>query len=148
MSKLCYLKKYEDKIKRNQSNNTNGKEILFRDESYKIIGACYEVYNDKGNGFLEAVYQECLWIEFRNQKIPFIEKPVLELEYKGEKLTQTYQPNFICYNEIILELKAMKTIAGEHRAQVTNYLKATGKRLGVIINFGHFPKLESERIVL
>jgi len=123
------------------------KEILYKEESYKIIGACFEVYKDKGNGFLEAVYQECLGIEFKEQGISFLEKPTLELCYKGQILNQTYQPDFICFKEIIVELKAVKVLTDEHRAQVHNYLKATGKRLGILVNFGHYPKLEHERII-
>lgn len=122
-------------------------EILFKNESYKIIGACFEVYKEKGTGFLETVYQECLAMEFDEQEIPFSEKPSLKLHYKGKKLKQTYEPDFLCYNEIILEIKAVKQIADEHRAQVVNYLKATGKKLGLLINFGHFPRIEQERFV-
>lgn len=122
-------------------------EILFKDESYKIIGACFEVYNGMGNGFLEAVYQECLRKEFRNQRIPFIEKPKLEIFYKNDKLEQYYEPDFLCYNEIILEIKAVKTLSDEHKAQVINYLKATDKRLGLLVNFGHFAKMEQERLL-
>jgi GxxExxY protein len=122
-------------------------EILFKDESYKIIGACFEVYNGMGNGFLEAVYQECLRKEFRIQRIPFIEKPKLEIFYKNDKLEQYYEPDFLCYNEIILEIKAVKTLNDEHKAQVINYLKATGKRLGLLVNFGHFAKMEQERLL-
>ena len=121
--------------------------ILFKEESYKIMGACFEVYKDKGNGFLEAVYQECLGIEFKEQEIPFIEKSTVKLHYKDRELSQTYQPDFICYGEIIVELKAVKKLSDEHRAQVHNYLKATGKKLGLIINFGHYPNVEYERIV-
>ena len=123
----------------------NTKEILYKEESYKIIGACFNVYKDKWPGFLEAVYQECLKIEFEFQNISFVEKTKLELEYRDKKLTQTYEPDFICYDKIIIELKS---ITNEHRAQLTNYLKATGKKLGLLLNFGHFPKLEYERIVL
>ena len=121
--------------------------LLYKDESYLIIGACFEVYNDKGSGFLEAVYQECLRLEFTHQAIPFQEKARLELEYKGEKLKQTYEPDYVCYEKIIVELKAVKEISNEHRAQVFNYLKATGIRLGVIVNFGAHPKLRYERII-
>ena len=124
------------------------KEIIFKQESYNIIGACFEVYKDKGNGFLEAVYQECLKHEFQFQNIPFIEKPKIEIWYKHTKLIQTYEPDFICYNEIILELKSVKTMATEHKAQILNYLKATRKKLGLLINFGHYPKLGYERILL
>ncbi|MFH1771823.1 MAG: GxxExxY protein [Candidatus Omnitrophota bacterium] len=122
-------------------------EIIFKEESYKIIGACIQVYNEKGNGFLEAVYQECLAIEFKEQAIPFVEKPKIDITYKRKTLRQTYEPDFLCFNEIIIELKATKSLADEHRAQILNYLKATGKRLGILINFGSYPKLTYERLV-
>jgi len=121
--------------------------IVFKDESYRIIGACFEVYKEKGNGFLEAVYQECLAIELAAQQIPFVEKPRLRLEYKGQTLKQEYEPDFLCYGEIILEIKAVKKLSDEHRAQVINYLKSTGKQLGLLVNFGHYPKIEHERFV-
>jgi len=124
-----------------------GTQIVFKEESYKIIGACFEVYKEKGNGFLEAVYQECLSIEFSEQGIPFVEKPRLRLDYKGRELRQTYEPDFLCFEEIIVEIKAVKRLADEHRAQVINYLKATGKQLGLLVNFGHYPKIEHERFV-
>jgi len=121
--------------------------ILFKEESYQIIGACFEVYKEKENGFLEAVYQECLSIEFVDQNIPFIEKPRLRLNYKGRELKQTYEPDFLCFQEIIVEIKAVKQLANEHRAQVINYLKSTGKQLGLLVNFGHRLKIEYERFV-
>jgi GxxExxY protein len=124
-----------------------GIDIVFRDESYKIIGACFAVYKEKGNGFLEAVYQECLALEFSEQRIPFVGQPKLRLKYKGQDLRQSYEPDFECYGQIIVELKAVKNLADEHRAQIINYLKATGKQLGLLINFGHFPKIEHERFV-
>lgn len=118
-------------------------EILFKEESYRIIGACFEVYKEKGNGFLEAVYQECLAKEFRYQGIPFLEKPRVPLFYKGDPLVQFYEPDFLCFDEIILEIKAVKILADEHRAQTINYLKSTGKKLGILVN--HYPKIEHER---
>jgi len=121
--------------------------ILFKDESYRIIGACFEVYKEKGNGFLEAVYQECLALEFFDQEVPFVEQPRLGLEYKGRKLKQIYEPDFLCFGEIIVEIKAVKQLADEHRAQAINYLKSTGKQLALLVNFGHFPKIEHERFV-
>jgi len=124
-----------------------GTEIIFKEESYRIMGACFEVYKEKGNGFLEAVYQECLSMEFARQGISFVEKPRLQLDYKGQELRQTYEPDFICFDEIIVEIKALKSLADEHRAQIINYLKATGKQLGVLVNFGHHPRLEYERFV-
>ncbi len=121
--------------------------MLYKEESYKIIGACFEVYKEKGNGFLEAVYQECLAIEFARQHISFVEKPRLRLSYKGQDLRQFYEADFICFNEIIVEIKAVKCLTDEHRAQVINYLKATGMQLGLLVNFGHYPKIEHERYI-
>ena len=121
-------------------------EIICRNESYAIIGACFEVYNSKGCGFLEPVYHECLAIEFEHQRIPAISKPSLTLSYRKRTLLQTYQPDFICFGKIILELKTASALADEHRAQLLNYLHATGFELGLLVNFGHYPGLEYERI--
>jgi GxxExxY protein len=121
--------------------------ILYQEESYRIMGACFEVYKEKGCGFLEAVYQECLEIEFRLQGIPYVSQSSLNLAYKGQPLKQRYQPDFLCFDLIILEIKAVSHLTDEHRAQVHNYLKATGLRLGLLVNFGHHPLLEHDRIV-
>jgi GxxExxY protein len=123
------------------------REISFKEEIYRIIGACFEVYNELGSGFLEAVYQEALGHEFQLQGIPFLEKPRIELHFKGIKLEQTYEPDFLCYGEIIVELKAAKSLVDDHRARVINYLKATRKKLGLLVNSGHHPGLEHERLV-
>ncbi len=123
-------------------------EIIYREESYKIMGACFEVYKEKGCGFLEAVFQECLEFELSDQRIPFVAHPSLQLTYKGRPLKQTYSPDFICYGKIVVEIKAVSALIDEHRAQVHNYLRATGHRLGLLVNFGHFPKVEFERIAL
>lgn len=123
-------------------------ELIYRDESYRIMGACFEVYKEKGCGFLEAVFQECLEMELDDQGIPFVAHPPLALNYKGRRLKQTYTPDFICYGKIIVEIKAVTALTAEHRAQVHNYLRATDHRLGLLVNFGHFPKVEAERIVL
>jgi GxxExxY protein len=101
-----------------------------------------------GCGFLEAVYQECLEIEFVSQGIVFRPQVDLALQYKGKTLQQVYIPDFVCLDKIILEIKAVKELAPEHRAQVHNYLHATGYKLGLLVNFGHYPKVEYERIVL
>ncbi|HBF34613.1 TPA: GxxExxY protein [Candidatus Sumerlaeota bacterium] len=122
--------------------------ILYKDESYGIQGAIFEVYREMGSGFLENVYQECLENEFNRLHIPFCSQPELTLHYKGAPLQQHYKPDFICYDKIIVELKATKNIAPEHRAQVFNYIKATQFRLGLLVNFCHYPKAEIERIVL
>ena len=124
------------------------KELIYKEESYRIVGACFEVYREKGCGFLEAVYQECLEIELEMRGILFVPKQELSLSYKGRPLKSKYVPDLLCYGKIIVELKAVKELADEHRAQVHNYLKATGHRLGLLVNFGHYPKVEYERIVI
>jgi len=121
-------------------------EIIYKSESYAIIGASFEVYNEKGCGFLEPVYQECLGIEFEYQRIPAIAKPSLTLSYRGRILKQTYEPDYVCFEKIIVELKAVSGLTDEHRAQLLNYLHTTGFELGLVVNFGHYPKLEYERI--
>ena len=121
--------------------------IIHRLESYELMGACFEVYKDKGSGFLEAVYQECLEIELTTRKVHFKPQPQLALTYKGQALKTKYIPDFLCFGKIILEIKAVKQLTDEHRAQVLNYLKATGMRLGLLVNFGHYPGMEYERLV-
>jgi GxxExxY protein len=122
--------------------------LIYRDEAYRIVGACFEVYKEKGCGFLEPVYQECLSLEFRLQEIPVVAQRSVSLEYKGHPLGHTYTPDFVCFNEIIVEIKAVSALADEHRAQVINDLHATGMELGLLVNFGHYPKLEWERLVV
>jgi len=122
--------------------------IIFKEESYAIQGAIFDVYREMGCGFLEAVYQECLEKELRMRKIPFMSQQVLKLYYRGKELKQTYKPDFICYNQIIIELKAVKKLAPEHKAQVLNYLKATGIKLGLLVNFGDYPKAAITRLAL
>lgn len=121
-------------------------DLIYKEECYRIIGACFEVYKDKGCGFHEPVYDDCLEIELGLQGIPFDTKSALELHYKGHLLRHHYTPDFICFGKIILEIKAVSAIADEHRSQVLNYLAATGFELGLLVNFGHYPKLEWERI--
>lgn len=123
-------------------------KILYAQECYAIQGAVFTVYREMGSGFLEAVYQECMEKELSTCSIPFISQRELKLYYKGEALDQTYRPDLICFCKIIVELKAVKEICPEHRAQVFNYLKASGLKLGLIVNFGHYPKVQIERIVL
>ena len=122
------------------------RELLYKEESYRIVGACFTVYNDKGAGFLEQVYQECLEIELAHPGIPFDSQAELTLRYRGHCLKQTYVPDFVCFSDIILEIKAVTGITDEHRAQVINYLKATGCPLGLLVNFGAHSRLEYERI--
>jgi GxxExxY protein len=122
-------------------------ELVLKEECYRIMGACFEVYKEKGAGFAEPVYQECLELELLLQAIPFRRKVELSLEYKGKPLTCKFIPDFICYEAIIVEIKSVTDLCDEHRAQVHNYLKATGFKLGLLVNFGHYPKIEYERIV-
>lgn len=122
-------------------------DLIFQQECYAILGACFEVYKDKGCGFHEPVYQECLGIEFEHCRIPAIAQPGLSLEYRGRLLVQQYFPDFVCFGKVILELKSVVAITDDHRAQVLNYLKAGTFKLGLLVNFGHYPKLEYERIV-
>jgi GxxExxY protein len=121
-------------------------ELLYKQESYKIIGACYEVYNELGCGYLEAVYQEALEREFQLQNIPYKRESILEILYKGEPLKKKYSADFICYEKIIVELKALSTLLTDHESQVLNYLKATGYKLGILVNFGE-PSLRYKRMV-
>jgi GxxExxY protein len=122
-------------------------KLLHEEDSYQIIGACFEVCKEKGCGFLEPVYQECIEIELRLRAIPFIAQQSLALEYKGCVLKSKYEPDLICFERIIVELKAVTELCDERRAQVQNYLKATGLKLGLLVNFGHYPKVQIERIV-
>ena len=123
-------------------------ELFCKEECYAIQGAIFEVYRQMGCGFLEAVYQECLEKELSVRGIPFASQPTLQLFYRGELLELTYKPDLVCYRQVIVELKAAKGIAPEHRAQMLNYLKATGLKIGLIVNFGHYPKVEIERFAL
>lgn len=122
--------------------------LIKQSETFAILGACFEVYRQKGCGFLEAVYQECLEIEFALRDVPARALVPLELEYKGHRLRKGYEADFICFDSVLLELKAVSRLADEHRAQVQNYLNATGLRVGLLVNFGHFPKVEHERFIV
>ncbi len=123
-------------------------ELLYKDESYAIIGACFNVYKNMGSGFLEPVYQECLEIEFERQKIPFEPQKELALKYQDRTLKQKYKPDFVCYGKIVVEIKAVEKIIDDHRSQMLNYLNATGFKLGLLVNFGHHPRMENERFIL
>ncbi|RXK55758.1 GxxExxY protein [Oleiharenicola lentus] len=124
------------------------KKLINEKETYRILGACFEVYKEKGCGFLEAVYQECLEHEFDLQQLPAKSQVTLPLTYKGRKLKKTYEADFICFDRVLLEIKAVSKLTDEHRAQLQNYLHATGLGVGLLVNFGHYPKVEHERYVL
>ena len=117
---------------------------IYPDEAYAIRGAIFEVYRELGNGFREEVYQQCLERELALRQIPFESKRELRIYYKGEPIEKTYVPDFVCYDKIIVEIKAVAALTGEHRAQLMNYLKLTHFRLGLLVNFGAYPKVTIE----
>jgi GxxExxY protein len=120
--------------------------ILYKDESYRIIGAALAVHNELGYGFLEAVYQEALEKEFSLEGVPYKREVLLPIYYKGELLSKNYIADFICYDKIIVELKAISAILSDHKAQILNYMKATNMELGILINFGE-KKLKYDRLI-
>lgn len=122
--------------------------IVYKQESYDIVGAAMYVYNKLGHGFLESVYQEALEIEFNRRNIPYEREKELQIVYDGVLLKQTYRADFLCYGKIIVELKAVSELDDSHKAQIYNHLHATGCRLGLLINFGSSDGLEYERKVL
>lgn len=122
--------------------------LLFEEATFRIRGAVFDVYRTMGPGFLEAVYQECLAIEFAERTIPFTALQPLAIEYKGRRLRQRYTPDFVCFDKVVLELKVARELAPEHRAQTLNYLRATGLRLGLLINFGAAREVGIERFAL
>ena len=121
--------------------------LYHSNESYAINGAAMQVYNVLEHGFLESVYQEALAIEFTKRGIPYQREKELKIYYDGKELQQTYRADFVCYDDIIVEIKAVSELDGSHRSQVYNYLKATGFKLGLLINFGHYNGIQIERKV-
>lgn len=122
--------------------------LLHAEETFKIRGALFEVYRTMGCGFLEAVYQECLELEFDKRGIAFEAQKPLALAYKGQPLKQVYVADFVCYQKLVVELKALRTLAPEHRAQTINYLRASSIKLGLLVNFGAPNGVEIERFAL
>lgn len=123
------------------------KDLLFKEGCYKDIGACMAVHRELGCGFLESVYQEALVIEFQHQEIPFIREKVIPVIYKGIILQSRFKADLTSYDNIIIELKALSALTSDHTYQVINYLKATGSRVGLLVNFGT-QSLEHHRYVL
>ncbi len=111
-------------------------DILYKDESYKIIGACMKVHSELGAGFLESVYQEALEKQFMKDAIPFEREKYLKIQFDGEQLKKTFKADFVCYDKIIVELKAASFIHSDNIDQTKNYLKSTKFQLGLIVNFG------------
>lgn len=126
----------------------NASGELYQQPGYDLMGAAFEVYNQLGHGFFEEVYHEGLELELTDRAIPFVSRMILPLFYKGRPMKKSYQTDLIVVGEIIVELKAVRALVAEHDAQLINYLKATRKRVGYLINFGAFPKLEWKRLVL
>ncbi len=122
--------------------------VYYKEESFKIVGAAMHVYNVLGPGFLEAVYQEALEIEFQRRDIPYEREKEIDVYYDGVLLKKKFQPDFVCYGKIIVELKAVMELDDQNRVQVYNYLKATNMKLGLLLNFGHSDELEYERKVI
>ena len=110
--------------------------FYYKVETYNIRGAIFAVHHELGNGFLERVYQDALEFEFKERGIPYEREKNIQIMYKGKPLGDPYRADFVCYNKIIVELKALSELDGTHRAQVINYLKATKMKLGLLINFG------------
>ena len=121
------------------------RNAIYPDECYAIRGAIYEVYRELGNGFREEVYQQCLEREFAARRIPFDAKRELRIFYKGEPIDKTYVPDFMCFDKVIVEIKAVEALAREHRAQLMNYLRLTKCRLGLLVNFAAYPKVAIEQ---
>lgn len=122
-------------------------ELIYKEEVFAIVGAAIKVHSELGPGFLEAVYQEAIEIELSWRKIPFTAQPPLSIYYCGKKLRKEYIPDLLCFDKIIVELKALDQLSGHEDAQVLNYLKATSFKVGVLINFGSHPRLEWKRLV-
>jgi GxxExxY protein len=121
-------------------------ELIYKDEVYQIIGAAMEVHNELSCGFLEAIYQEALELEFQHRKIPYIKEAKLNIYYKERLLNKYYEADFICVDKIIVELKALACLSLEHESQLLNYLKATNFKVGLLINFGR-QSLEYKRMI-
>jgi len=121
-------------------------EFLFKRETFQIIGAAMEVHKNLGCGFLEAIYQEALELELILRKIPFVHQKILPVYYKEYRLNKEYVADLICFDEIIVELKALSKISGKEESQLLNYMTATKTKVGLILNFGA-PSLEYKRMV-
>lgn len=125
-----------------------GNQLLYKDEVYAIQGAIFEVYKEMGNAWHEEVYQQCMERELGERGIPFDSKKTLQIYYKGKAIGKTYEPDLWCFGKIIVELKAVGALAEEHRRQMLNYLRITGCRLGLLVNFGAYPRVDIERYAL
>ena len=128
--------------------DNNYKDLLFKEEVYAIIGAAFEVYNNLGHGFLEAVYQEALAIEFQLRQVPFQEQFPVTITYKKQKLKTEYFADFLCYSKVLVEIKTQDYLVPKNEAQLINYMHGAKLPLGLLINLGNHLKLEWKRFVL
>lgn len=123
-------------------------KLILENETYAVAGAAIELHRTLGRGFLEKVYQEAMQLELTARSIPFEAKKRLDINYKGQSLSQKYFADLVCYEWIIVEIKALNNLSGKEEAQLINYLKATGPRAGLLFNFGSHGKLERKRLVI
>ena len=122
-------------------------ELLLKEEVYAVVGVAIEVHRELGSGFLEPVYQEAMEMELAERTIPFLAQQALSIRYKGRVLVKQYVPDLVCYDQIIGELKALDRLSGTEESQLLNYLKASGLRVDLLVNFGSQGKLEWKRFV-
>jgi GxxExxY protein len=122
-------------------------ELLLKEEVYAIVGAAIEVHRELGPGFTEPVCQEAMEIEMSDRGLPFLAQSELRICYKGRTLKKRFVPDFVCYGKVVVELKAIDRLSGADEAQLLNYLKASGLRVSLLINFGSHPTLEWKRFV-
>lgn len=123
-------------------------EYLYKDEGYKIIGCCYEVYNTLKPGLLEAIYKLSLCVEFERQSVPYETEKALKVYYKGVLLPKTYFADIVCYGDVIIEAKAISTLTADHMAQLLNYMRITNTKVDYLVNFGNKELMEWKRVVL
>lgn len=123
-------------------------ELIYEDETYAVIGAAIEVHRELGPGFLEKVYQEAMQLELCARKIPYEAEMQIDVSYKGSLLAQRYSADLVCFGKIVVELKSIKKLSKVEEAQILKYLRATGSRVGLLINFGSHGKLEYRRLVV
>jgi len=124
----------------------NKDDLIYKEESYQIIGKCMEVHKQLGHGFLEIVYKDALQLEFEHDKIEYEREKQYDISYKGKILPHYYFADFVIWDKIILEVKCCKGLVDEHIAQTINYLKVSDCKLGLLVNFGR-GSLEYKRLV-
>jgi GxxExxY protein len=129
-------------------DNIGSKNLILEEETYSIIGAAMDVYYRLGSGFLEPVYQEALAYEFGLRQVPFEAEKKLPITYKDHLLKKGYFADFVCYDQIIIEIKAITTLSPIEWSQIMNYLKASKPRIGLLFNFGSQGRMEMKRIVI